>query len=127
MSLVSQSSKGNVTINFSMSQFTFDPVSYKGEEMSHISVSGIMLPNDEGMPDLPCYSRYVAVPDGAKVKVVVKRKQSEKFENVNVAPALRIQAEIEEPSFEYKKNKEVYSTISARSCLCLRNETDTRR
>ena len=80
----------------------------RGEEMHEIELSGIFIPNDEGMPNLPRISRFVAVPNGAEVKVSVKYIETETVENINIAPALRIQAIPEEPEQNYVKNDKVY-------------------
>ena len=77
--------------------------------MHKITLSGIFLPNDEGMPDLPRISRFVAVPKGAEIKVSVRNMETERLNNVNIAPALRIQAIPEEPITDYVKNTIVYS------------------
>ncbi|MDD4142371.1 MAG: C25 family peptidase propeptide domain-containing protein, partial [Bacteroidales bacterium] len=99
-----------ITVNVAVDDFSFESLTYKGEEMQEINISGINLPNDAGMPNLPRVSRYIAVPQGAEAKITVRNISTETIENVNLAPALEIQAEVEEPAMDYKKNEKVYST-----------------
>ncbi|MDR2083380.1 MAG: C25 family cysteine peptidase [Bacteroidales bacterium] len=107
----SDNQDGNAaTISLSVDSYRIENLTYKGEEMHEIGLSGIFIPNDEGMPNLPRISRFVAIPEGAEVKVSIKSMVTETLENINIAPALRIQAIPEEPVTDYVKNGKVYST-----------------
>ena len=99
-----------LSVKFSMPSYSFKSIDYKNEDMKEIVVSGITMPNDEGYPNIPTFSRYIVVPEGADVKVSISDNRTSVEENVNLAPALRIQAENEEPETEYKKNEKIYST-----------------
>jgi hypothetical protein len=97
-----------ISIGVKLDSYDITPLSYKSETMHEISLSGIFLPNDEGMPNLPRISRFVAVPKGAEVKISLKRMETQTVQNINVAPALRIQAIPEEPVMDYIKSERVY-------------------
>ncbi|MCK9302610.1 MAG: C25 family cysteine peptidase, partial [Bacteroidales bacterium] len=103
-------SANGITVNLSVPQFSMESLNYKGEEMQEISISAIILPNDAGLPNLPRVSRYIAIPQGATVRLSVKNVVTETVHDVNIAPALEIQAENEEPRMDYIKNEEVYKT-----------------
>lgn len=105
--------KGNVVINCSLQEFELEPLTYKGEDMVEINLSGIFIPNDMGMPNLPRFSRFIAIPQGAEVSVHVKKMDSEIIQNVNIAPALELQIENAEPIKEYVKNEKIYNTNKA--------------
>ena len=102
-------SGNGISVDYSIPNYSFNSINYKGEDMKEISFPGFFIPNDEGMPNLPRISRYIAVPQGAKVVVNIKRFTTEVIKDINIAPALRIQVETEEPEMNYVKNKEVYS------------------
>ncbi|MDD2205206.1 MAG: C25 family cysteine peptidase [Bacteroidales bacterium] len=99
-----------IEVSYSIKDFNLESLNYKGEEMQEISISGISIPNDAGMPNLPRISRYIAVPQGATAKVTINSMTTSVIQNVNIAPALKIQAENEEPNMDYVKNEMVYST-----------------
>ncbi|MDR0970724.1 MAG: C25 family cysteine peptidase [Lentimicrobiaceae bacterium] len=101
-----------IRITLSIDSLQFEEVAYRGESMKEILMSGIFIPNEEGMPNLPRISRYIAIPQGATVAVNMNNATTELLKNVNIAPALRIQAEIEDPVSEYIKNQKVYSENS---------------
>ena len=98
-----------ISLNMSVETYKINSLNYRGEEMHEIEISGIFIPNDEGMPNLPRISRFVAIPQGAKANISIVSMVTETVANVNVAPALRIQAIPEEPSMDYKKNTKAYS------------------
>ncbi|MBO7084067.1 MAG: T9SS type A sorting domain-containing protein [Bacteroidales bacterium] len=96
-------------INYELGQFSLSQIQYRGEEMSEISIKAISIPNDEGLPNLPVESRMIAIPQGATATLNVVRAETQTFQNVNIAPALRIQAENEDPEMNYEKDMKVYS------------------
>ncbi|MDL2238689.1 C25 family cysteine peptidase [Bacteroidales bacterium OttesenSCG-928-L14] len=97
-----------ISVSMTMDSYDISTLNHKGEEMHELFVSGISIPNDEGMPNLPRISRFIALPQGADAKLFIKNIETEVVSNVNMAPALRVQAENEEPEFNYSKNKRVY-------------------
>jgi len=99
-----------ISISLELKSYDINSLNYKNEEMHEITLSGIFIPNDEGMPNLPRISRLVAVPKGAEVKISIKSMETQRLENVNIAPALRIQPIPEEPVADYVKNDKIYST-----------------
>jgi hypothetical protein len=98
-----------ISIGVSLKSYEVTPLNYRGETMHEITLSGIFIPNDEGMPNLPRISRLIAVPNGAEVRVSVKSIDTETLTNINIAPALRIQPIPEEPVTDYVKNDKAYS------------------
>lgn len=106
---LTEKTRDGMHISYQLGQFTMDQLNYRGEEMSEISIKGVVLPNNAGCPNLPTESRMMAIPTGAKATLNVVHYETETFHNVNIAPALRIQNENEEPDMDYKKDMKVYS------------------
>ncbi|MDL2254761.1 C25 family cysteine peptidase [Bacteroidales bacterium OttesenSCG-928-J16] len=106
--LQDKNGRDGISIHLDVESYRITPLACKGEEMHEVSLAGIFLPNDEGAPNLPWMSRIVAMPQGAEVKVSIKNMETETLQNINIAPALRIQAIPEEPRTDYVKNKEIY-------------------
>ncbi|MCO6467215.1 MAG: hypothetical protein WBH80_06085, partial [Bacteroidales bacterium] len=57
-------SKFSVTLNFSITEFRLIDNEVDGIPMKDIIMPQVFLPNDEGAPNLPALSRYIAVPQG---------------------------------------------------------------
>lgn len=105
---LTQENRNGVSLQYDLHQFSFEPVSYKGEDMAEITINGITLPNDAGCPNLPSESRIVAIPQGATARLTVTGYDSETIHNVNIAPARAIQSEDDEPIMDYVKDAAVY-------------------
>ncbi len=106
---LTQKTRNGLHISYNLGQMSLSQLNYRGEEMSEITISAIALPNNAGCPNLPTESRMMAIPQGATASLNVVRFDKEVIHNVNIAPALRIQAESEEPDMNYVKDMTVYS------------------
>jgi hypothetical protein len=111
LKLASASSNG-IEINYSTYQFEMNDVDINGTIMKKIVLPGVFLPNNEGAPDLPGLSRYIAVPQGADVTFQITASRTENFTNVDVAPAPRIPLDTDPGPLYYKKNQTIYSSNS---------------
>ena len=106
---LTQKTRDGLHISYNLGQMSLSQLNYRGEEMSEITISAIALPNNAGCPNLPTESRMMAIPQGATATLNVVHFDKEVIHNVNIAPALRIQAENEEPDMNYVKDVTVYS------------------
>ena len=104
-----ESDSHHIRLRFELSEFGFDTVRCNGELMQTIATRGIVAPNEYGMPDLPTFNRFIAIPQGAKAIVEVKTTRNERMSGVNIAPSLGAQCENEEDR-PYLKNAKCYST-----------------
>ncbi len=106
---LTEKTRDGLHISYSVGQVTLNQLNYRGEEMSEVSIKAITIPNDEGKPNLPSDSRMLAIPQGATATLHVVSFETETLHNVNIAPALRIQSENEEPDMNYVKDLTVYN------------------
>ena len=106
---LTEKTRDGLHISYSVGQVTLNQLNYRGEEMSEVSIKAIAIPNDEGKPNLPIDSRMLAIPQGATATLQVVSFETETLHNVNIAPALRIQSENEEPDMNYVKDMSVYN------------------
>lgn len=106
---LTEQTRGNVGIEFNISEMSLQSFTYKGEELQSIGISGISLPNEKGMPNVPAYSRYIAIPQGAEAVLHVVSYEQQTIRDVNIEPSLGVQAEDAEPDMNYVKNEKVYS------------------
>ena len=108
ISLVDQQAN-KVIISHTMSEYFMEDVLIDGQQEISIKLPGVFLPNDEGAPDLPGYSRMIAMPQGATAVVNIISSQTELLTGIEVAPAPRIPDETEDGPLFYKKNDKIYS------------------
>ncbi len=108
LSIKGQSSDG-LNLNFSMQSFAFENRDVNGATMQTISFSESLLPNEEGNPDLPGFGRYIAIPQGATPILEITSMRTERFTNIDIAPAPRIPLDTEDGPLHYAKNQQIYS------------------
>ena len=53
---LTEKTRDGLHITYNLGQMSLNQLSYRGEEMSEISISAIGLPTDAGMPNLPTES-----------------------------------------------------------------------
>lgn len=109
--LLNQNTNG-VTINYSVTDYLLSRTEVNKEAMQTITTSGVFLQNSEGYPNIPGFSKYVAIPQGAKVMAKVVRKQTKSINDIEIAPAPRIPLDTEKGPLQYSKNPEVYEANS---------------
>lgn len=107
-SLISENST-EVVIGFSITQFDITDIDINGMTMSSILLPAVFLPNDEGAPDLPGTSRFIALPQGANATFQILDLRTEVIENIEIAPAFRIPAGNDDSPLVYSKNESIYS------------------
>ena len=105
---LTEKTRSGLHISYNLGQMSLSQLNYRGEDMSEITISAIALPNNAGCPNLPTESRMMAIPQGATANLRVVSFEKETLHNVNIAPALRIQAETEEPDMNYVKDMTIY-------------------
>jgi PKD repeat protein len=108
ITLVSESSD-KLLINSSLEDFQFEDVSVEGTPMKAVRMTGVILPNESGSPDLPAASHYIAIPQEAVAKFKVLSSRTELITGVDVAPAPVIPLDTDREPLQYRKNPQIYS------------------
>jgi len=103
-------SKSVVTLNFSITEFQLIDNEVDGLPMKDIIMPQVFLPNDEGAPNLPALSRYIAVPQGAQANIIIKSYRTELLKDISIAPAPRIPLDTEDGPLQYRKNEKIYNS-----------------
>ncbi len=106
-SVTSQKSTG-VEINFSIINFSLSQGIINGESMDILGLPGVLLPNNEGAPNLPGNGRYLAIPEGAMATLNVVSFQTETFKDVELSPAPRIPLDTEDGPLDFAKDMKIY-------------------
>ena len=101
--------RSNLELRLKVNEFTLEDSNVDGVEGQFITLNGIFLPNVAGMPDLPVVSRYVAIPRGADVNLIVKNQVTETISDVDIMPAPELPLDDNRAPMRYERNEEVYS------------------
>ena len=107
--LVSQRDDG-VEIVYSLNRLRLEELEIDGETMQTLAIPGALLFNDEGMPNLPGMGRYLAIPQGAAVRLEIVDTRSLLLRDINIAPAPPIPEEGDDSPPVYRKDPTVYGT-----------------
>jgi len=105
---LSQAEHSGIKVIHSVNSFEFRQATVNGEPMTVVTMPGVLLPNDEGAPDLPGHGRYIAIPAGATARLNVVRMQTETYSDIMLAPAPRIPFEDDDSPLHYEKNMAIY-------------------
>ena len=104
--------KQNITglvINSSINAYSISETIVDNNTMQTITTGGVLLQNNEGAPNIPSYSNYIAVPQGATVTAKVVRKQAEQVNNISIAPAPVIPKDDDKGPLVFKKDMKIYN------------------
>ncbi len=99
-------------IEYSVHEVGLEEIVINGKTMMQPILKGSLLPNDEGMPDLPGYGRFFAIPDNATIELEILSTRKEIINNIDIAPAPRIPLDSETGPLTYSKNNEIYTSNS---------------
>ena len=106
---ITTSNPNHLNIHFELIDFSIDTVRCNGELMHTIATKGIVCPNEYGLPDLPTFNRFIAIPQGAKATVEVGARGIEHMTGINIAPSIGSQCE-HDTDRHYQKDTRCYST-----------------
>jgi hypothetical protein len=107
---VQKQDKQSLELNFSVNTYSSSAINVNGKAMVKINMPGSLLQNSEGNPDLPVISRYIAIPQGASVKLSIDDKRTTDLGNIIVSPAPRIPFDTDKGPLEYKEDAKIYSS-----------------
>jgi hypothetical protein len=109
--LVDQDASG-VTIAHYVSEMTLEELVINGQTQSVINISGVMLPNNAGAPNLPGNGRMIAIPQGATANFRIISSKMEVMDNIEIAPAPEIPFENDDSPLVYQRDPEIYNNNS---------------
>ena len=108
---VEQNTRSNLTMRHALKQLQILNITdngYTGDIVQ--SGIGIILPANAGEPNLPAFSQFVAVPNGASAHVEMGYRSMSTIQNVDLLPAAPIKFDIDNSPNTYEKNLSIYNT-----------------
>jgi len=106
---LTQSKSDAVSLVYSVTNFSIDPVVIDGQSLKRVNLPGVFLFNDAGKPDLPGTGRYIAIPQGSTPHVRIVDAQVETVQGVDLAWAPEIPLETQK-EMVFRKDELVYNT-----------------
>ena len=107
-STTSRSSSG-IRIRHSLKKLTLNSIVDNGYFGEQIELSGIFLPADQGKPDLPTNSCFVAIPHGSTISHNIISSQIQIINNVDLMAASPIYADTDDTMATYEKDTSIYN------------------
>jgi hypothetical protein len=105
--ITSESNLG-IEIHFNVPAFKVAQLEIDGKQVDKFSLASLPGLGDAGAPDLPCFARYIAIPQGARAQVKVMASRTEVYQNVEIAPAPNIPRENDDSPLRYEKDMAIY-------------------
>ena len=90
---ITASDRNHISLHFELNEFSIDTLRCEDGMMHCISTKGIVVPNEYGLPDLPTFNRFIAIPQGAKAIIDVKTTREELRSDINIIPSRGSQCE----------------------------------
>ena len=102
--------KNHVVINSSISSFNLTDTQLDKGLFQTITTSGVFLQNESGAPNIPTFSSYIAVPQGAKVITKITNMETEAFQNLAIAPAPVIPKDNDNSPLIFEFDNNIYNS-----------------
>ena len=102
-------SASNIRMRHSLKKLTLNRIVDNGYSGEQIELSGIFLPADQGKPNLPTNSCFVAIPHGSTVNYNVNNSQVQIINNVDLMAASPIYADTDDTMATYEKDTSIYN------------------
>lgn len=105
---VENQNKAGLSIQSNISSFNAVSTSVEGKELITITTTGVVLQNEEGAPNIPSFSRYIAVPVGAEVSAKIISKETISYSNMDIAPSPVIPKDDDNTPLKFEFNHKIY-------------------
>ncbi|MFH1502802.1 MAG: C25 family cysteine peptidase, partial [Candidatus Eisenbacteria bacterium] len=105
---LTRSSDSFVEISLRLDRISIDDVSVDGSTFQQIAVPGVVLPGDEGAPNLPGFGRFIALPEGAIPRLEILSMKTELLTGIDVLPSAAMPFETDDSPPVYKKDDAIY-------------------
>lgn len=112
---ITSSDSHHLSLHFELGDFSIDTVRCEDGLMHNITTKGIVVPNEYGLPNLPTFNRFIAIPQGAKAVVEVTTTRDERMSGINIIPSIGSQCE-NDPDRAFFKDPKVYSANAFYPC-----------
>ena len=109
---VEQNTRSNLTMRHALKQIQILNITdngYTGDVVQG-GTGIIILPANAGEPNLPAFSQFVAIPNGATAHIEMGYRSMSTVQNVDLLPAAPIKFDTDNSPNTYEKNPSIYNT-----------------
>lgn len=110
---VERSTADGIKLHYSIKELGFANIDNGEAKGQEIILKGPFSPNAEGRPNLPVINRYIAIPQGATVKLQVKENASTILTDIDLLPAAPLQTDYDKGLPQIHRNPDVYGKNAA--------------
>ena len=106
---VEQNTRAGLEMRHALKQMSIVSVSdngYTGEAIN--AGTGIVLPADAGKPDLPSFSQFVAIPNGATAHIEMGYRSMTTLQNIDLMAAAPLKFDTDNSPNTYEKDMTIY-------------------
>ena len=108
---VKQNTRSNLTMRHTLKQLQIINITENGYTGDIVQGgTDIVLPANPGEPNLPTFSRFVAIPNGATAHYEMGYRSVTTVQNVDLLPAAPIKFDTDDSPNTYEKNLNIYNT-----------------
>ena len=107
---VGQSTRSGLTMRHTLKHLEISNITdngYTGDVVQ--GGTGIVLPANPGEPNIPAFSRFVAVPNRATAYIEMSHRSMTTIQNVDLLPAAPIKFDTDDSPNTYEKNTSIYN------------------
>ena len=109
--IVEQNTRSSLTMRHALKQLQILNITDNGYTGDIVQGgTGIILPANAGDPNLPAFSQFVAIPNGATAHVEMGYRSMSTIQNVDLLPAAPIKFDTDDSPNTYEKSPSVYNT-----------------
>jgi len=95
-------------LDYRMDELTLAEVEFGGELFTSVSLSGVIIPGDEGAPNLPGFGRMLAIPAGSTPRLEVITRGTHVIHDIDVLPAPDIPLELSDEPLTHIRDPRIY-------------------
>ena len=107
---IESNTRSGLTMRHALKQLSLLNVTDNGYTGDVIQgITGINLPANEGEPNLPSFSRFVAIPNGASTHIEMGYRSMTTIQNVDLMAAAPIKFDTDDSPNTYEKDQNIYS------------------
>ena len=107
---VEQSTRSGITMRHALKHMEILNITDNGYTGDVVEAgTGVTLPADAGAPDLPAFSRFVAIPNGATAHIEMGQRSMITVRNVDLLPAAPIKFDTDDSPNTYEKDLNIYN------------------
>ncbi len=106
---ITNRNESSLSLKLTINNYDIKETESDKEVFHEVVIKNIDVPKDKGKPELPYVNRFIAIPHGAKVKIVVNDFKKEVIKDINIIPSKGFISEYDSYENRCYKDASIYS------------------